>query len=739
MPVSKEELDAMLNEVDHKITLEQVESGQSQQEFDQSERSKYRWSGSFPRGLWLTASDLAADFNTGITSLLGDEVQDAIASIGIGRFSSELPRMGITGAGAQTAGQAMTLAAGAGAALSSNLTRQGFQLLETEMNPSLIGRVGKDLMGTIEKFPKAFLGAEAGGGFGAGAAMAGAEEAGAPPESLPYAGLAGGMLGGVVPTVASNFTRSAMSWGLSHVSPWLDGGKTLAAVRLQRLAARPEDAARRVLASPDGITPGRASGEPNLMALEGRIMEDDPAMAADFAESLNRARMVAQEELRDMHGNLRLPGEWEKNVIEKVAAPGTAITLSSPQQMLKQAKKSFGPIYESFEGFPVRPKVELGDKDLSFEEVFKLSVQDETVLASDSERKMAEGILKDELSRIKTSNVDKDPTVDSKKLLFLRQQLRDRISDLSASRKRGSHITARILGNAEGAITRSLEQQLPPEALDSLQQIDAQHKVYRIVEQAVLTAGDKPLSAEAVGRAVRQLSPRGSEDLRKAARAGRDVASVLGDPRAARLLVQGQPVKVKKQLQSDFFHDAWERSATKEMNDNDAPLISGDRYLQHLLAHRETGKALGIPTEQYNRAIEIAKNVKMMEAKSPQALREVLEDGPHSILQLMATLIGAKSGSHLAKMGPGGGMGSSLVMSQFMSANLRRRFSTFFRTDAQQILIAATKDKELYAALLTKVNKGSQREQDKAARVLGAWSDPIIRQSFEDHDDQEEK
>ncbi len=720
MPVSKEELEAWNAEADRKIQLEQIDNNQSPAEFAREERAKWRWSGSTPRGLWLSASDLAADFNTGITSLLGPDVQDAIAQIGIGRPSSEIPRMGITGAGAQATTQALTFAAAGAELLTSKAAMEGAALMGTDVGGgSLMRKVSADLASTIQKYPKQFFGSEAAGGFGAGAAVAGAQEAGAPDAALPYAGLGGGILGGVLPMVGANMGRQAMNWALQHVRPWFDKGQTLAAVRLQGLAGSPTEAASKVLKAPEGVTPGRASEDPNLMALEARILEDDPAAAADFSAALERARVAAQSTLRDFEGNLRLPGEWERSVFEQVAAPGTVISLNKdPVAMLRQAKRSFAPVYKDFAGFPVKPHIETDMGEIPLEQVFKLSVTDESILASDSERTAAQKILSDEFSRIKPA-VDKDPTIDSAKLLVVRQGLRDKIGDLTATRKRGAHITARILTNAESAITKMFQQQLPGEAMQSLQQIDDQYNTFRVVEQAVHTAGDRKLSPEALSTAVRKLSPRTTQNLQRSARAGRDVESVLGDPRAARLMVQGQPGNVRNQIQSDFFHTAWERSVTKELDDGDGPLISGDRYLQHLIKHKDTAKALGIPQDEYNRAIEIAKTIKMMDAKTPQAMKDSIESGPGTILQLMASVVGAKWGSHMARMT--GSKGGSLVLANFGSQRARRLLSMVKRDDASDVLIAATKNKELYAALLTK-RTAKVSEQEKAARVIAAWS-----------------
>lgn len=736
MPVSKEELDAWNAEADRKILLEQIEGNITPEEFSKKERQKWRWSGSIPRGVWLTANDLAADFNTGITSLLGPTAQDWLSEIGIGRPYSQAPYMGIVGAGAEMAAQGLTMAATMGAGLTASTTMRGFGLLQTAQNPSLTGRIGADLARSIERNPGTFFAGEALGGFGSGAAMEAASGEGQLGEA---AGLLGGVVAGSLPMFGFNFGRRALNWSLSHVAPWLDGGETLAAARVQKLAADPIDAAAKARKAPAGVSPARATGDKNLMALEARILADDPASEAEFTEALERARQAASQELRDFNGSMRQPGEWERAVIQRVAADGTEIKLSDPHAMLKQARKSFAPVYNQFEGYPVKPLLEVDEGDIPIDQVFKSASMDDTILASDSERLAARKYLIDELSRLKSPTGDKlDVTIDSGKLLFVRQNIRERVSSLTAKRDRGSHVTARILSNAEAAITKLFQQQLPGEALSSLQQIDNQYNTYRIVEQAVTTAGEKKLSPSMMGKAIREASPRTANDLRKLARAGRDVGSALNDPRSLKLMVQGQPGSTRKQIQSDYFHEMWQRSLTKEFDDGDSPLVSGDRYLHNLIAHKEAANALGIPKDEYNRAVEIAKQIKMMEAKSPQALRQTLEDSPATMLQLAATLVGAKWGTRMSQMGPGGGMGSSLVMAQFGSQRARRWMSTWFRDDATDILIKASKNKELYAALLTK-STAKVSEQERAVRVISAWMGPTAMEALENADEGDER
>ena len=105
-----------------------------------------------------------------------------------------------------------------------------------------------------------------------------------------------------------------------------------------------------------------------------------------------------------------------------------------------------------------------------------------------------------------------------------------------------------------------------------------------------------------------------------------------------------------------------------------------------------------------------------MDMKTPKQLDTLLTEGPSNILQLFATLVGAKSGQHMA----GKGIGSSLVLAQYFSKRARNTLGKIFGDEAQRILTAAHKDPELYAALLTRPTS-PVKEQDKAARVINAW------------------
>ena len=137
--------------------------------------------------------------------------------------------------------------------------------------------------------------------------------------------------------------------------------------------------------------------------------------------------------------------------------------------------------------------------------------------------------------------------------------------------------------------------------------------------------------------------------------------------------------------------------------------------MRDLADNAKVMKALGMSKGDADRLKSIAESIRMMEKKSPQAVDRLFEDGPASILQLAAALTGAKSGQRMS----GGGLGSSLVLAQFMSNKARQSLATLTSDEAERLMRDAVTDPKLYRALLTK-NLGV-REMKKKAAYLESW------------------
>jgi hypothetical protein len=104
-----------------------------------------------------------------------------------------------------------------------------------------------------------------------------------------------------------------------------------------------------------------------------------------------------------------------------------------------------------------------------------------------------------------------------------------------------------------------------------------------------------------------------------------------------------------------------------------------------------------------------------LEQKPPAAVDQLFEDGPASIMQLAAALVGAKQGQAIA----GKGMGSSLVMAQYMSNRARRILAGLTSNEAERLMKEAATDPVLYRAMLTKNLSGGNARQDAA--YLESW------------------
>lgn len=727
-------LQALKLKASSRMRDEMTNSGMTPEQWTQKQRQKWRWASGATRGILQSAADLAGDFNAGIFSLLGPTVQDALSEIGIGRRHDQPPLMGIPGRGMEVAGQALSMAGGVAGMLGKAGVRTGLALNSTlDGYGGTAARVMQDMLKTAQTNPKMFLTAEFGGGFSAGATDEALNQSGYPDET-GIAALGAGMVGGITPVVGLNFFRQTKNWALLHLAPWTEAsGELYAARRLQGLAGDPEAAAQKVKKGKEGISPARRTQDQNLLSLEAKILSDDPVMTRQFTEALEGARRLAQTELRNEVGELRQPGEWERSVIERAAAPGTTITEGEPQKMLEQAYESFRPLYNEFAGYPIRPSVETPEGPMPFPQLFTASLADPSVIASRNERKAAELFLKDELSRVNPSTLEKDPTIDSSILLTVRQNVRDRVRELMATPDRANHITANLLSNAETAITMSLEQQLPAGALQTMNQIDNQYRMYHVVEQAIFTAGDRPLSAQVLGQAVKGSVPPGAaEDMRKMVRAGRDIESVIGNPANAKAMIRGQDPKTTAEIQSSYLDALWRRSLVRDVGEDGSQLVSGRRLLAALSSEASTAAALGIDKKRYTRMMDIAREVQAMDMKTPKQIDAILSEGPSNIMQLLATLVGAKSGQHMA----GKGIGSSLVLAQYFSKRARRTLGKVFGDEATRILTEAHRNPELYAALLVKPTS-PMKEQDKAARVLNAWLYPTGTQMVDGEEDQE--
>lgn len=223
---------------------------------------------------------------------------------------------------------------------------------------------------------------------------------------------------------------------------------------------------------------------------------------------------------------------FERVAIEAAAAPGARVAQGSAADMLDEAYRSFAPVYNQARGIqiPADVKAPLGQ---AFEAVTG------TTAVPPTASKSAAGFLKSQLSRDINSTDD---------LLDLRSRIRDRARRLRNSPgSTPDHLdTADLLDQAEEQVTAVLNQALPPETAQALQAADAQYAKYKVLEDAVAKAKDKPggFSAADLSRSVADANKGaakgsyargGGGDLRELAQAGTETLNMRSPPTGQRL------------------------------------------------------------------------------------------------------------------------------------------------------------------------------------------------------------
>ena len=206
-------------------------------------------------------------------------------------------------------------------------------------------------------------------------------------------------------------------------------------------------------------------------------------------------------------------------------------------------------------------------------------------------------------------------------------------------------------------------------------------------------------------------------ELRNAATAGRPVTRMMNDPETiARHVVDMTPEDLAN-WRNEFIESLYAKSFTKEIDPQSGlEVIDGRRLQGNLNSFRKSAKALGMTDEDLGRIDSLAKELVVMQESSPSAVARLFEDGPSNVVQLVATLWGAKSGQRVA----GSGMGSSMVLAGFFANKMRAAVAKLTSDKATQLMIDAAKDPELYKAMLVGPTS-SVADQNAAAHFLNAW------------------
>lgn len=652
------------------------------------------------------ATNLVNEANRGMMEFLPSGMRKRMEGFGIGVETdfSNTPQ----GRGVRFASQGTTMAL--------PLVRMGNVGPQLYRNAGMVRSFVDDLAKTATSMPKTFFGAEAVGSYAAGNLGQRSKDSGSGELGQLVAEMAGGLTMGGIASMGPRSLRMLREGFQANMLPFTErGGMIRAGRQMQERAGGPEAAAnlaQSLDSIPEGVSPAQWIGNERLMAQEARLLTDNPQLENFVKGELQEARLIAQEELQDSFGKARTRQDWEVSVLNRVTPDDFEVTAGMTDEMLDEAYASFKPLYDGANGHPVNTG------GISAELI--ASPNSPEIMAIGPERETVSNWIK---TRLTAYDLDA-AQVDSEVLLDLRSKVR---SERRLQSKRGRDERADLLGAAEAVLTKRINDGIPPGAQEILQQADSQYRRYKVVENAIFDAADSNLTPADLSRSIQQGGlttdsryARGvdadTQELRQAALAGRSTEELLGDPQRAQMVVRNLSDEEKALIHADFTETLYRRATSAEATDSGVALLSGEKLLRDVVENRDVMKNLGMEDADINRLQYMGEKMLAMSKKTPQAVANLFEDGPANLLQLAAALAGAKSGQKIA----GQGMGSSLVLAQYMSNKARNNLARITSDEAGRLMRDAATDPELYRTLLTTSTVGRDVAKNRA-RYLEGW------------------
>ena len=688
------------------------------------------------------AGEFAAEtLDTLVLDYLPKDWKNKLAEYGVG-FPKGAGMEGKGGAAARALGMALPFAVGVPAAgqqlaRQAALTAPGARL--TSPGREILTEIGE----TAARSPATFLGIESAAATAAGAAGESVRTSESiSPEYRPFVQvgteiLVGGGVG-AVPVVIPRSYRALVDSLKANLLPFTrEGGSVRAARQMQDRSGGAERSAE--LADllddlPPGVTPAQWLGDSVLMAQQARLVADNPDLANQIAVDLLQARRAAQQELADAQGVPRTRQQWEQSVIQRVTPKGVTIQQGQTDEMLKQAFDSFNPLYEPTKGFlvdltPGQLKPKRGQPALSQQAENILGATDNpNIIAEDASRKAVRDWVQNQLTKypgIRVFDPNAANVTKTDDLLKLRSEIR---SEQRAQSQAGNLDRSDLLGSVEAEVTQVIDAALPRDLQLQLRETDGLYRQYKVIETAVYNTGDNVLTPDMISEAIRtgNLTTPGRyargeapevQRLRDLALSGRDPVEYMGDPERAALIVRDLNPNERKTVHAQFIEGLINRAkpSAAEVTDG-VVMVSGERLNRDLIDNIDTMKALGMTDVEIGRVRDIARRILVMEQKSPAAVANLFDDGPATIMELLAAVIGAKQGSNIASTA---NIGQSLVLAQFFSNRARGILARLTSDKATQLLRDAATDPKLYQELLRKQVTSPRQGRERARYVEG--------------------
>lgn len=600
------------------------------------------------------------------------------------------------------------------------------------MDTSFRGRladVGQDTAEFFGRHPWAGPASEVTALTAAGAGREGALAAGLPGSvgEIP-AGMVGGMTA-LLPAQAVRHGTALKNYAIDTLAP---GSKAAAenrlAMQLQQDSANPAEDARRVLEDADrlNISPARATRSDRHLAREAHLRGESPAFDARISNMERDAQNRLNETLRGQPGDGRNESQWMRRTLNEGAPPGTYAGSDNPGENLNQFFKDYQHAYRDAYGHPAPTK---GMR----EEVVSVIMDPAENLAQTPSREFAVARFNKAMTAVEPY-VDADGLLDTEHLLSLRHTIRTDRRNLDPDNPAQNE--ARILlGEAENRITARIEQAIPEHMREQLHNVDGAYKNFRTLTRAVKGGRGRlnsdNLDTAIAGRAQSEIAYSGrmtDQGLRGQAEQGAPIERVFGgNVQEARRMVYHASPKVREQIHADFSRELWKRTRRDVDRDSRDQYADGARLLQTINDEAETMRALGFTDEQVQGARRIADDLMTVQRMTSEEATTLIEDGPNSILQLISAIGGAQTGQRFA----GSGIGSSLVLAQYMSNKSRRAVATFSGDRVYKLAEEAMTNPQLYADLMLRPT-ANQRQVDRAINRIKGYVYPAVYHAGED-------
>lgn len=234
---------------------------------------------------------------------------------------------------------------------------------------------------------------------------------------------------------------------------------------------------------------------------------------------------------------------WQNAALNEGRPIPGALRPGGIQEKLAGVHGDFAPAYQAARDAPVLAAAADGSGGLTaIRTAFNAAAEDPSVYATDEQVKAAKRFLDNQVTLVERAMEKKgDAPLKAEALLTMRGNIRGAIRDAVARR---DSTAVHLLGNAEEALTGSLEHQLPPDALDALHAADSKYGTLKTIEDAVRRGGDQEggFSPAQLSQAVRSNTPAGAYargaggPLRDLAQAGREVLDAKNPSTGAKLL-----------------------------------------------------------------------------------------------------------------------------------------------------------------------------------------------------------